>query len=123
MIKVCVHHPLNPEKSKKCMGFHHHPKNWTTYTELPFSKDVSVFEGALRNMARDGDISDSDVEKLFDETKTKFDGDLYSQIFAAHTGPILSSPIISDLGGRTVRPNHLDLNDPRIAEINIKYRD
>ena len=119
MIKVCVHHPLNPEKSKKCMGFHHHPKNWTTYTELPFSKDVSVFEGALRNMARDGDISDSDVEKLFDKAKTKFDGDLYSQIFAAHTGPIISS-LIDEPPRQT---ESINLNDPRIAEINIKYRD
>ena len=118
MIKVCVHHPLNPEKSKKCMGFHHHPKNWTTYTELPFSKDVSVFEGALRNMARDGDISDSDVEKLFDEAKTKFDGDLAKKLFAASTHPLLIS---SDVPPH--RAESVNLNDPRISEIHIKYRD
>ena len=119
MIKVCVHHPLNPEKSKKCMGFHHHPKNWTTYTELPFSKDVSVFEGALRNMASDGDISDSDVEKLFDEAKTKFDEKALSQkLFAFPTEPIqISNEVTPD------QKDRLNLNDPRIAEIHIKYRD
>ena len=119
MVMVCVHHPLNPEKSKKCMRLHTHPKNWTTYTELPFSKDVSVFEGALRNMASDGDISDSDVEKLFDEAKTKFDEKALSQkLFAFPTEPIqISNEVTPD------QKDRLNLNDPRIAEIHIKYRD
>ena len=131
MIKVCVHHPLNPEKSKKCMGFHHHPKNWTTYTELPFSKDVSVFEGALRNMARDGDISDSDRGELWEEAKTKLDERVvYERVKREKKVQQaiideglrfipMEEPTLFDLGGR----NQLDLNDPRIDEITIKYRD
>lgn len=115
MLRVCVHHPLNPEESKKCMGQHAHAKNWVTHIDLPFSKDASLFAGALRNMAADGVIADHDRGELWEEAKTKLDQRLR---FIP-----MEEPTLLDLGGRSVRKNQLDLNDPRIAEINIKYRD
>lgn len=119
MVQVCIHHPLNPEESKKCMGQHTHAKNWVTHIDLPFSKDVSLFEGALRNMAADGVIADHDRGELWEEAKTKFDKKALSQkLFAFPTEPIqISNEVTPD------QKDRLNLNDPRIAEINIKYRD
>ena len=118
MVMVCVHHPLNPEKSKMCMGQHTHAKNWVVYMDLPFSKDMSLFEGALRNMAADGVIADSDRGELLEEAKTEFDKKALSgKLFAFPTEPIqISNAVTPD------QKDRLNLSDPRISEINIKYR-
>lgn len=117
-VQVCVHYPLNPEESKKCMGQRAHAKNWVTHIDLPFSKDVSLFEGALRNMAADGVIADHDRGELWEEAKAK-----KAKLDEGLRFIPMEEPTLRDLGGRSVRKNLLDLNDPRIAEINIKYRD
>lgn len=49
-IQVCVHHPLNPKRSKKCIELSGHPSGWVGDIELPFTEDLSWDEWAFSVM-------------------------------------------------------------------------
>lgn len=49
-IQVCVHHPLNPKRSKKCIELSGHLDSWVSDIELPFTEDLSWEEWAFAVM-------------------------------------------------------------------------
>ena len=49
-VQVCVHHPLNPKWSKKCIEVGGHPSGWVGDIELPFTEDLSWDEWAFSVM-------------------------------------------------------------------------
>ena len=127
MLRVCIHHPLNPEKSKKCMGLRGHLGQWVTQLELPFADDKKMFEQVLHEMTYEGALSHDDGQELYKAVSEKINRQekldkeaLAEKLFAASTAPINSSDDTP-----TRRTDTLDLNDPRISEIHIdiKYRD
>ena len=73
MVRVCIHHPLNPEKSKKCMTLRDHQENWVTELQLPFLDDPGMISWALRNMSFDGDISDVAQRAIYEQVKVTYD--------------------------------------------------
>ena len=121
MFKVCIHHPLNPEESKKCIGRKTHNREDISELDIPFSGDLRKFDYALKSLGGVGVISFEDGRAVYERTKRKQEemaNAINQKIWLAAT----ETPL-SDLGGRSVRRDPIDLNDPRIAEINIKYRD
>ena len=132
MVMVCVHHPLNPEKSKMCMKLVGHRPNWIANLELPFLNDKNVFDHALINLTAEDLVDREEGLEAFEKAKRERE-ELIKRIDEKEAQRVLADegmrfipmkePTLSDLGGRSVRKNLLDLNDPRIAEINIKYRD
>ena len=70
-VQVCVHHPLNPKWSKKCIEVGGHMGHWITELDLPFVEDLNLAAWSLANMASNDDISDEDVKPLYDEIKNE----------------------------------------------------
>ena len=68
-VQVCVHYPLNPKKSKKCIELGGHMGHWITELDLPFFEDLNLAAWSLTNMALVDDISDEDVTTFYDEIK------------------------------------------------------
>lgn len=66
-VQVCVHHPLNPKKSKRCIELIGHFGQWITELDLPFVDELNLAAWSLTNMALDDDISDDDIPKIYDE--------------------------------------------------------
>lgn len=124
-VEVCIHHPLNPEMTKQCIGLRGHLSHWVTQLELPFSSDKKMFDQVLYEMTSEGSISHEDAGDLFKEASEKINQQekldkeaLAKKLFATSTHPLLIS---SDVPPH--RAESVNLNDPRISEINIKYRD
>lgn len=70
-VQVCVHHPLNPKKSKKCIERLAHMGHWITELDLPFVEDLNLTAWSLTNMALEDDISNEDIKPLYDEIKNE----------------------------------------------------
>ena len=70
-VQVCVHHPLNPKWSKKCIKLNGHMGHWITELDLPFFEDLNLAAWALTNMALVDDISDEDVTTFYDGIKNE----------------------------------------------------
>ena len=122
MFEVCIHYPLNPEMSKTCMAHEKHDSGDISELEIPFSKDLHKFDLALSKLDSSGIISGRDARVVYERVKRE--KKVQQAIINEGLRFIpMEEPTLLDLGGRSVRKNQLDLNDPRIAEINIKYRD
>ena len=111
MIKVCIHYPLNPDASKKCMELSDHEPRNVTELELPFLTDKVMFYYALERMSNAGQLTKEEGHEVFETVKRKQD-EMINKINQAPW--VLPTPSERD---------PLNLNDPRISEINIKYRD
>ena len=121
MVRVCVHHPLNPEKSKMCMKLVGHRPNWIANLELPFLNDKNVFDHALINLTTEDLVDREEALEAFEKAKRereKMVDTINQKIWLSATETTLSDP-----GWRSHRRDPIDLSDPRISEINIKYRD
>ena len=121
MIKVCIHHPLNPLESKKCIGRRTHDSGDISELIIPFSGDLRKLDYALAGLGSDGVISFEDARAVYERVKRNQDemvDAINRKIWTASNESSLSDP-----GWRSHRQDPLDLSDPRIAEINIKYRD
>ena len=70
-VQVCVHHPLNPKKSKACIEHLAHMGHWITELDLPFVEDLNLTAWSLTNMALEDDISLEDIKPLYDEIKNE----------------------------------------------------
>ena len=70
-VQVCVHHPLNPKKSKECIDLDGHMARWITELDLPFAQDLNLTAWSLTNMALEDDISNEDIKPLYDEIKNE----------------------------------------------------
>lgn len=70
-VQVCVHYPLNPKKSKKCIELGGHMGHWITELDLPFGEDLNLAAWSLTNMALVDDISDEDVTTFYDGIKNE----------------------------------------------------
>ena len=70
-VQVCVHHPLNPKWSKKCIKLNGHMGHWITELDLPFVDDLNLAAWSLTNMALVDDISDEDVTTFYDGIKNE----------------------------------------------------
>lgn len=70
-VQVCVHYPLNPKKSKKCIELGGHMGHWITELDLPFFEDLNLAAWSLTNMALVDDISDEDVTTFYDGIKNE----------------------------------------------------
>lgn len=114
MVKVCIHHPLNPEKSNLCVKLRAHEIKETTDLVFPFSDDPDQTDLALSNLVKEKQLSHAGSRKIYEEIKREALEKL-QQEFRHPIWTIPEAPTISN--------NGLNLNDPRIAEINIKYRD
>jgi len=55
-VQVCVHHPLNPEESKKCIALSGHLDDWVGDIDLPFTEDLTREEWILAVMSLGRDI-------------------------------------------------------------------
>ena len=71
-VQVCVHHPLNPKKSKKCIERGGHMARWITELDLPFSQDLNLTAWSLNNLALAGDISDDDIKTIYQTVKDDY---------------------------------------------------
>ena len=121
MIKVCIHHPLNPLESKKCIGRRTHDSGDISKLNIPFSEDLRKFDYALAGLGGAGVISFEDARAVYERVKRNRE-EMMNTINQKIWFSATETPL-SDLGGRSVRRDPIDLSDPRISEINIKYRD
>ena len=71
MLRVCVHHPLNPELSKECLRDKTHMTDWITTLEFPFPDNRSMADRALNNLLTGGVISEGDREEVYDAVKNR----------------------------------------------------
>ena len=67
MVKVCVHHPLSPYDSKRCMEKMQHKPKWIDELALPFSKSTRMTAWAIENLSVDGEITEEEHEELYDQ--------------------------------------------------------
>jgi len=111
MAKVCIHYPIDPKMAKECMSLRGHDESCLRDLELPFADDEAMFKRALSNLIYDGIISEQ--EGLDSVKKARENRDRN----------ISPDPVQNLSRERTDRLDSLNLNDPRISEIHIKYRD
>ena len=111
MVMVCIHHPLNPKIAKQCIELGVHDPRAVTELELPFSTDKLMFHYALESMSDAGQLTKEEGQEVFETVKRKQD-EMINKINQARWVIPTSS-----------ERDPLNLNDPRISEINIKYRD
>lgn len=71
-VQVCVHHPLNPKKSKECIEFGGHMGQWITELDLPFVEDLNLAAWSLTNMALSDDISDDAKAAIYKAVKATY---------------------------------------------------
>lgn len=111
MVKVCVHHPLNPEKSRKCIDRKIHDDDDISELDVPFSGDLLKFGYALASLRSARVISVNDARSVYEEVKRRQE-EIVNKLNQAPW--IIPTP--SEWAP-------LNPNDPRISEIYIKYRD
>lgn len=118
MVKVCIHHPVNPEKANLCVRLQAHEPKDTTDLVLPFSDDPDQLSLALDNMVKDRIISANGRREI----RYQIEQGRRDRLEAARRMK-LTHHIWSLPEPPVVQTNDLNLNDPRIKEIIIKYRD
>jgi len=118
MVKVCIHHPVNPEKSKTCMENMIHDASRISDLVIPFADEPHSISLALNYMIEDGSLSEAGRREIYDEIEQGIRDRIEAarQIKLTHN---IWIPTEAANGPTTC----LNLNDPRIAEIHIKYRD
>ena len=70
-IQVCVHHPLNPKKSKECIALNGHMGQWITEFDLPFVEDLNLAAWSLTNMVLSDDISNDAKKAIYKAVKNE----------------------------------------------------
>lgn len=114
MVKVCIHYPVNPEKAGLCVKLLAHENNETTDLVMPFADDPNQLSSALDNMVKEKYISAKAKREIYEqikrETLDRCMEEMRQPVWALPEPPV-------------VQGNGLNLNDPRIQEIVINYRD
>ena len=106
MIKVCIHYPLNPDSSMRCMGLIGHDAADISELEIPFSGDLRKFDLVLAKLGSSGLIDRNDARRIYEEVERERE----------------KQRVIADEGLRFIPVDKL-ISTQKIAEINIKYRD
>lgn len=76
MITVCVHYPLDPQMSKKCIAGNEHEFDQVSQLTIPFTGRSQTFLKAVERMYILGNITGSEMRKL----KEKFEKDRQDKI-------------------------------------------
>lgn len=118
MVKVCIHHPVNPEKANLCVRLQAHEPKDTTDLVLPFSDDPDQLSLALDNMVKDRIISANGRREI----RYQIEQGIRDRVEAARRIE-LTHPIWIPPAPPVAQDNGLNLNDPRIKEIVITYKD
>ena len=111
MLRVCVHHPFNPEKSKKCINRKMHNDDDISELDVPFSGDLLKFSYALASLRSAGVISVNDARRVYEDVKRRQE-EIVNKLNQA--------PWIIPTPSEWAPLNPID---PRISEIYIKYKD
>ena len=75
MLIVCVHYPLDPHMSRKCINRIEHEFDQVSELAIPFTGSSRAFLKAVERMYILGNITGSEMRKL----KEKFDKDRHDE--------------------------------------------
>ena len=125
-IRVCVHYPLNPQKSAECIRDHGHMRQWITQLELPFTDNLNMAAWALTNMTLSGVISDPKYKEVYEQAREKvLGGEKEAESSEDDFRPV--KPILNEegslIGVKLLQDTPPIVNADRAAMITIKYRD
>ena len=81
MLIVCVHYPLDPQMSKKCIARIEHEFDQVSELVIPFTGSSQAFNKAVERMYILGNITGSEMHEL----NEKFDKDRHDK-FMERTG-------------------------------------
>ena len=76
MLIVCVHYPLDPQMSKKCIARAEHEFEHVSQLTIPFTASSQTFLKAVERMYILGNITGSEMHRL----KEKFDEDRHKEL-------------------------------------------
>ena len=76
MLIVCVHYPLDPQMSKKCIAKNEHEFDQVSQLTIPFTGRPQTFLKAVERMYILGNITGSEMREL----KEKFDEDRHKEL-------------------------------------------
>lgn len=106
MVRVCVHHPLNPAMSKTCMAHEDHNSEDISELEIPFSEDLHTFTLVLAKLSSSGLIISQDALSVYEQVEREKKA---SSVNTNEDRQFISVERLISAG--------------QIAEIHIKYRD
>ena len=76
MLTVCVHYPLDPQMSKKCIARAEHEFDHVSELTIPFTTSARTFMMAVERMYVLGNITGSEMREL----KEKFEKDRHDEL-------------------------------------------
>lgn len=76
MLIVCVHYPLDPQMSKKCIARNEHEFDQVSELTIPFTGSSRTFLKAVERMYILGNITGSEMRKL----KEQFEKDRHDKL-------------------------------------------